>query len=93
MYAVLCFDQPRAPKLRDENRERHMAYLNDNVNKIVFAGPLKDDSGAASTGAIFILNVETREEAEAFLHGDAFYIGGVYESTIIRPFRQVFPSG
>ena len=66
MYAVICFDQPRSPKLRDENRERHLAYLNDNVNKIVFVGPLKDDSGAASTGAIFILNVELEKRRKHF---------------------------
>ena len=46
MHAVICFDQPRSPKLHDENRAHHMAYLNDNVNKIIFAGPLKDDIGA-----------------------------------------------
>lgn len=66
MYAVICFDQPRSPKLRDENRDRHLAYLNDNVNKIVFAGPLKDDRGADSTGLFLFLMLKLEKRPRHF---------------------------
>jgi len=46
----------------------------------------------ASTGAIFILDADSREDAEAFAKGDAFKTGGVYESVVIRPFRKIFPA-
>ncbi|MEC7489899.1 MAG: YciI family protein [Pseudomonadota bacterium] len=91
MYAVICFDRPGSALLRDANRDAHMDYLGLNVDKIEFAGPLKDDENASSTGAIFILNVPTREDAEAFMNGDAFNKAGVYESVMIRSFRKVFP--
>ena len=91
MYAVICFDRPGSAILRDANRDAHMAYLEVNVDKIEFAGPLKDDENAPSTGAIFILNVPNRDDAENFMNGDAFNKAGVYESVVIRSFRKVFP--
>ena len=91
MYAIICFDRPASADLRNANRESHMTHLEANIKKIVFAGPLKDEEGVASTGAIFILDVDNREDAEAFARGDAFNTGGVYESVVIRPFRKVFP--
>ena len=92
MYAIICFDRPASSALRDANREAHMAHLEANVEKIIFAGPLKDEEGVASTGAVFILDADNREDAEAFSNGDAFNTAGVYESVIIRPFRKVFPA-
>ena len=91
MYALICFDRPGSAPLRDVHRIAHMAYLEANVGRIVLAGPLKAEDGVASTGAIFILDVATREDAEAFVDADAFNTGGVYESVVIRPFKKVFP--
>ena len=58
MYAIICFDRPGSADLRNANRESHMTHLEANIKKIVFAGPLKDEEGVASTGAIFILDVD-----------------------------------
>ena len=91
MYAVICFDRPESAHLRDAHRDAHLAHLNANVDRVVLAGPLKAEDGVASTGAIIILDVTTRQDAEAFVNADAFYTGGVYESVVIRPFKKVFP--
>jgi hypothetical protein len=92
MYAVICFDRPASAPLRDAHRDAHMSYLDANIDSIVFAGPLKSEDGVASIGAIFILDVATREDADAFIGADAFNTGGVYESVVIRPFKKVFPA-
>jgi uncharacterized protein len=91
MYAIVCFDRPDSASLRDAHRAAHQKFLNENSNRIVFGGPLKNTPEGASTGALIVVDCATREQAEALIGADPFYRGGVYESVAVRAFKQVFP--
>ena len=91
MYAIVCLDRPDSAALRDAHRAAHQKFLNENSNRIVFGGPLKNTPDGASTGALIVVNCATRAEAEALIGADPFYRGGVYESVAVRAFKQVFP--
>ena len=92
MYAIICFDRPDSASLRDKHRAAHVQFLNANAARIAFGGPLKGTAEGPSTGALIVVNCATREEAEALIGADPFYVGGVYESVSIRAFKQVFPA-
>ena len=91
MYAIVCFDRPDSAPLRDQHRAAHQEFLKTNSSKVVFGGPLKHSTEGASTGALMVVNCATREQAEAFIGADPFYRNGVYESVVVRAFKQVFP--
>ncbi len=91
MYAIVCFDRPDSASLRDKHRAAQVQFLNANASRIVFGGPLKASADGPSTGALIVIDCATREEAEAFIAGDPFRTGGVYESVSIRAFKKVFP--
>jgi uncharacterized protein len=91
MYALICFDRADSAALRDEHRAAHQDFLKTQSSRIVFGGPLKTSPAGPSTGALIVVDCATREEAEAFIAGDPFYRGGVYESVAVRAFKQVFP--
>jgi uncharacterized protein YciI len=91
MYAIVCFDRPDSAPLRDQHREAHQKFLGENAGKILFGGPLKNAADGASTGALIVVDCATRQEAEAFIAADPFYRGGVYETVLVRAFKQVFP--
>ena len=91
MYAIVCYDRPDSASLRDAHRAAHMEFLKTNAAKVVFGGPLKNTPEGPSTGAIIVVNCATREEAEAFIKGDPFQRNSVYESVVVRAFKQVFP--
>ncbi len=91
MFAVICFDRPDSARLRDANRARHLEHLEANLDKIAFAGPLKNDEDGPSVGTLIVLDVGDRAAAEAIAHADPFYEAGVFESVVIRPFKKVFP--
>jgi uncharacterized protein YciI len=93
MYAIVCFDRPDSAALRDRHRAAHQDFLKANSSRIVFGGPLKNAAEGASTGALIVLDCATRQDAEAFIAGDPFHKGGVYESVAIRAFKKVFPQG
>lgn len=91
MYAILCFDRPDSAALRDAHRAAHQKFLSENSGKILFGGPLKNSPDGPSTGALVVVDCATRREAEALIGADPFYLGGVYESVLVRAFKQVFP--
>jgi uncharacterized protein YciI len=91
MYTILCFDRPDSASLRDAHRAAHQEFLKANIEKIIFGGPLKNSLDGASTGALIVVNCPTRKEAEAFIGADPYHRHGVYESVVVRAFKQVFP--
>ena len=91
MYTIVCFDRPDSASLRDAHRAAHQEFLKANAGKIIFGGPLKNSLDGASTGALMVVNCPTRKEAEAFIGADPFHRNGVYESVVVRAFKQVFP--
>ena len=91
MYAIVCYDRPDSARLRDAHRAAHMEFLKINSTKVVFGGPLKNTPEGPSTGAIIVVNCAMREEAEALIGADPFHLHGVYESVVVRAFKQVFP--
>ncbi len=91
MYAAICFDRPGSAALRDAHRAAHVEFLNARAERIAYGGPLKDAADGPSTGALIVLDCATREEAAALIGEDPFFRGGVYESVILRAFKQVFP--
>jgi uncharacterized protein len=91
MYTIVCFDRPDSASLRDAHRAAHQEFLKANTEKIIFGGPLKNSLDGASTGALIVVNCATRKQAEAFIGADPYYRNGVYESVVVRAFKQVFP--
>jgi uncharacterized protein YciI len=91
MYTIVCFDRPDSASLRDAHRAAHQEFLKANTEKIIFGGPLKNSLDGASTGALIVVNCATRKQAEAFIGADPYCRNGVYESVVVRAFKQVFP--
>lgn len=91
MYAIVCYDRPDSADLRNAHRAAHVEFLQKNSKQIVFGGPLKNTPEGPSTGAIIVVSCATRQEAEALIGADPFCRNGVYESVVVRAFKQVFP--
>lgn len=88
LYAVYCVDKPDAATLRAELRPLHQDYLKTQTDKIVLAGATQTDDGETATGSMFIVNVDSRAEAEAFAKGDPFNSGGLFEKTVVTRMRK-----
>ena len=59
---------------------------------ITTGGALLDDQGQ-QIGSILIIDVADRAAAEEFAATDPFVAAGLFASTHIAPFRQVFKDG
>jgi hypothetical protein len=91
-FAVICTDRPGALDLRLATRPSHLAFLETYVAKLAYAGALADIDGRPC-GSLLIIDVGDRAEAEGFAASDPYAKAGLFESTVIRPFRPAFKDG
>ena len=91
MYLVLCrdFADERSAKNRLTALRSHLAYIETILEKIVVAGPLRDDFTAAITGSLLIYNVDSEAAARGLLEADPYYHADIWESVEIRRFQPV----
>lgn len=87
MYALICNDKPGHLDVRLANRDAHLGYIRE-TGVVTAAGPFISDNGDM-TGSLLILDVATRDEAEAWASGDPYAKAGLFESVEIRAWKKV----
>jgi len=92
LFALICTDKPASLDLRLATRPQHLAYIETYQDRIVQAGGLLDADGRAC-GSLLIIDVEDHAAAAGFAESDPYARAGLFESVIIRPYRQVFAGG
>ncbi len=91
LFVFHLLDRPGAATLRTAVRPAHKAYLATVAERIAFAGPLLADDGETMLGSLLVIDFEAREQAEAWLRGEPFTCAGVYGSTEIHAFANLWP--
>jgi uncharacterized protein YciI len=70
-------DEPTRLGLRATHGAKHSAYVRSVAGKILCSGSLRDTSEGRQTGAMWVIDANTREEAEAIFQGDPFFKEGL----------------
>lgn len=83
MFVIMAFDKAASQTLRLENRNDHVAYVlaQDGVKT---AGPFVSDDGESMIGTLIVLDVPSREAAQAFIDNDPYHKAGLFERVEIR---------
>ncbi len=92
LFALICTDRPGGLDLRMATRPAHLAYLERERARIMSGGALLDAEGKPS-GSLLVIEAADRAEVEAFAAADPYARAGLFEGTVIRPFRQVYKDG
>jgi uncharacterized protein YciI len=92
LFALICIDKPNCLDLRLATRPQHLAYIETYQDRIVQAGALLDADGRAC-GSLLIIDVADHAAAAGFAEADPYGRAGLFESVVIRPYRQVFAGG
>ncbi len=92
LFAVINTDRPGSLDLRLSTRPSHLTFLEGEAGKIVTGGAMLDASGQPA-GSLLVIDVDDRAAAEAFAAADPYARAGLFESSVVRPFRQVFKDG
>ncbi len=93
-FVLICWDGPEGVNLRNVHREAHIKYigkLNDE-GLIHCAGPIKNDAGDQSIGAMIVFEATDLSAARAIADDDPYVAGGVYKTVQVQPFRKAIPA-
>lgn len=89
-YVVETWDKPDSLALRLSVRPQHIAFLEANTRRLLGAGAKLSDDGETMLGTIYIVDTDSREEAERFVAEDPFSKAGLPGRVVATRWRKAF---
>jgi len=96
---IYSTDVDKSLAFRKAARPAHLARLQElnEQGRLLTAGPLpavdNDDPGEAGfTGSLVIAEFNSLEAAREWAAADPYVSGGVYDNSVVKPFKKVFPA-
>ena len=87
LFSILIFDEPGTAALRDEYRQRHLAYLKAFDDQTLFAGPFTTDDESADLGSLRLIEFPDRAAAEQHVADEPYVTGGVQKHWLIHRWK------
>ncbi len=88
-YLIETWDKAEHAPVRQARRPEHLAWLEAQRLLLLACGAKLNDDGAAF-GSFYIVDVDSREEAERFIEADPFSRVGLPERVVITRWRMSF---
>ena len=91
IYTFILLDKPGVSDLRLRVRPEHKAYLGEVADRIAFAGPFTSDDGQQMLGSLLAIDFASRAAAQAWLANEPFTRAGLYASSSVHAFVNLWP--
>lgn len=92
-YLIETFDKPGHQQLRRDTRDEHLRFLEANKALLLACGAKLADDGSDLGGGLYVVDLETRDEAERFIAGDPFSRVELFERVTITRWRKAYLAG
>lgn len=92
-FIIETFDKPGHAQLRKETRAAHLAYLDQHKHLLLACGAKLADDGADLGGGLYVVALESREEAQRFIESDPFFTARLFERVNITRWRKAYVDG
>lgn len=97
LYAIISEDKKDSLPRRLDARPAHLARLQAlrDAGRLVLAGPhpaidSENPGDAGFTGSLVVAEFTDLASAQAWADADPYIAADVYQSVIVKPFKQVF---
>ncbi|SNB68787.1 hypothetical protein SAMN07250955_106242 [Arboricoccus pini] len=87
-YMIETFDKDNHQEVRAKNRPEHLEFLRREAAKLLACGAKLLEDGVTATGSFYIVDVETRAEAETFLAADPYSKADLFKEVRITKWRK-----
>lgn len=91
-FIITAHDGENMLEKRMEVRPRHLEGMTKLGRRVVCAGGLLDEAGRMK-GSVLILDLESREELDAYLKGEPYVAAGVWERIEVDTMNVVLVYG
>lgn len=92
-YIIETFDKPDTLDVRKANRDKHLVYLDQIKDKLLACGAKLNDDGSDAGGGLYVVDVDTREAAQALIEADPFHAVGLFDRVEIKRWRKAYIGG
>ncbi len=92
-FFIETFDKPDHGHVRQRARESHLEYLAANKALLLACGAKLSDDGNSASGGVYLLDLETREEAESFIANDPLFLAELFERVSVTRWRKSLSGG
>jgi len=92
-FLIETFDKPNHQHVRQASRPEHLAYLEANKALLLACGAKLNDDGSDGGGGLYIVDVDTREAAQAFIEADPFHKAALFAEVTIVRWRKAYLDG
>ena len=86
-FAIMTTDKSGALQVRLDNRDAHLAYI-DETGVVEMAGPVLDDAGEMC-GSLIVLDVADLAAAQAWADNDPYAKAGLFSDVRIQAWKKV----
>ena len=88
-YFIYRLDKPGTEALRSKTRPAHLEYADTLGDTLVFAGPTLDDDEKTMNGSVWVVEAESKSEAEAITQADPYEQVDLFQSKTVQPILKV----
>ena len=92
-YFIETFDKPDHQHVRQPNRPAHLDFLAANKALLLACGAKLNDDGTDGGGGVYIVDVDSREAAQAFIERDPFHTADLFAQVKIVRWRKAYLDG
>ncbi len=90
---IETFDKAASLDVRRAHRAEHLVYLDEIKDKLLACGAKLNDDGSDAGGGLYVVDVDTRGEAEALIEADPFHKAGLFARIEIKRWRKAYLDG
>lgn len=98
LYAIISSDVPDSLPKRQQAQAEHRARISTlkDAGRLELAGPYpaidsENPGDAGFQGSLIVAEFDNYAAAQAWAEADPYVEAGVYQETIIKPFKKVLP--
>lgn len=92
-YIIETFDKPNHQSVRQQHRPAHLDFLTQNAPLLLACGAKLQDDGSDMGGGMYVVDLDTREAAQAFIEADPFFQAELFEQVRITRWRKAYVAG
>lgn len=92
-FIVQFTDNEEFAHKRQEHMQDHLAFLGQNKETVLSAGPLFDLDSGDGAGGLWIVEAESEAVVQSLVEEDPFYPTGLRQDIKILQWKVVFESG
>ncbi|MDH5856367.1 YciI family protein [Lampropedia aestuarii] len=92
-YIIETFDKPEHQAVRQAHRPAHLEFLERNAQLLLACGAKLQDDGSDKGGGLYVVDLDSREAAQAFIESDPFYQAQLFAEVRITRWRKAYVAG